>query len=257
MLEKILDYQEKRKQKKKEMEPKKLEIYLIIFGIAIIILLLNNIFGDGNTSKSNNTSKLKTFVTAERLDEYFNKIKNNYEIKAKITRNDEEYTYLYETDGTFEGIEVSKYDIGYLKYKDNKYVVKNNTLVINNNINIDKYVNTNFCNLEFIKNIISKSECSRKNRNISKCEIKFNDLLNEYNTLFNKSYTIYDDNTKVTMLVYNSASNITNFKMDYRLLNNIISNDSYDKLIYNIYISDIDKVDYTDAYTHFPELFKK
>ena len=256
MLEKILDYQEKRKQKKKEMEPKKLEIYLIIFGIAIIILLLNNIFGDGNTPKSNNTSKLKTFVTAEKLDE-FNKIKNNYEITAKITRNDEEYTYLYETDGTFEGIEVSKYDIGYLKYKDNKYVVKNNTLVINNNINVDKYVNTNFCNLKFIKNIISKSECSRKNRNISKCEIKFNDLLNEYNTLFNKSYTIYDDNTKVTMLVYNSASNITNFKMDYRLLNNIISNDSYDKLIYNIYISDIDKVDYTDAYKHFPELFKK
>ena len=75
MLEKILDYQEKRKQKKKEMEPKKLEIYLIIFGIAIIILLLNNIFGDGNTSKSNNTSKLKAFVTAERLDIYFNKIK--------------------------------------------------------------------------------------------------------------------------------------------------------------------------------------
>ena len=104
MLEKILDYQEKRKQKKKEMEPKKLEIYLIIFGIAIIILLLNNIFGDGNTPKSNNTSKLKTFVTAERLDEYFNKIKNNYELTAKITRNDEEYTYLYETDGTFEGM---------------------------------------------------------------------------------------------------------------------------------------------------------
>ena len=44
MLEKILDYQEKRKQKKKQMEPKKLEIYLIIFGIAIIIVLINNIF---------------------------------------------------------------------------------------------------------------------------------------------------------------------------------------------------------------------
>ena len=100
MLEKILDYQEKRKQKKKEMEPKKLEIYLIIFGIAIIILLLNNIFGDGNTSKSNNTSKLKAFVTAERLDKYFNKIKNNYELTAKITRNDEE---INETDNIATG----------------------------------------------------------------------------------------------------------------------------------------------------------
>ncbi|UKI58814.1 MAG: hypothetical protein L6V81_05550 [Clostridium sp.] len=50
-----------------------------------------------------------------------------------------------------------------------------------------------------------------KNRNISTCEIKFNDLLSEYNTLFNKSYTVYDDNTKITMQVYNSASNITNF----------------------------------------------
>ena len=59
------------------------------------------------------------------------------------------------------------------------------------------------------------------------------------------------------MQVYNSASNITNFKMDYRLLNNIISNDSYDELIYNIYISNVDKVDYSDAYTLFPDLFKK
>ncbi|UKI58813.1 MAG: hypothetical protein L6V81_05545 [Clostridium sp.] len=45
--------------------------------------------------------------------------------------------------------------------------------------------------------------------------------------------------------------------MDYRLLNNIISNDSYDELIYNIYISNVDKVDYSDAYTLFPDLFKK
>ena len=154
-------------------------------------------------------------------------------------------------------MEVSNFNIGYLKYKGNKYEVKNNKLVINNDISVDKYVNTNFCNLEFIKNIISKSECSRKNRNISTCEIKFNDLLSEYNTLFNKSYTVYDDNTKITMQVYNSASNITNFKMDYRLLNNIISNDSYDELIYNIYISNVDKVDYSDAYTLFPDLFKK
>lgn len=257
MLEKILDYQEKRKQKKKELEPKKLEIYLIIFGVAVIIVLLNNIFGDGITTNNDKTNRLKVFVTAEKLDEYFGKIKNNYELTAKITRNNDEYQYLYETDGIFEGMEVSNFNIGYLKYKGNKYEVKNNKLVINNDISVDKYVNTNFCNLEFIKNIISKSECSRKNRNISTCEIKFNDLLSEYNTLFNKSYTVYDDNTKITMQVYNSASNITNFKMDYRLLNNIISNDSYDELIYNIYISNVDKVDYSDAYTLFPDLFKK
>lgn len=257
MLEKILDYQEKRKQKKKQMEPKKLEIYLIIFGIAIIIVLLNNIFGDGITPSNNKNTKSNAFVTTEKLNEYFNKIKNNYELTTKITRNNTEYAYIYETDGTFEGIEVSKYDIGYLRYKGNKYEFKNNTLTINNDINVDKYVNTNFCNLEFIKNIILKSECTIKNRNISTCEIKFNDLLNEYNTLFNKSYTIYDDNTKVTMFVYNSSSNITNFKMDYRLLNNIISKDSYNELIYNIYISKVDKVDFSDAYTIFPDLFKK
>ena len=78
MLEKILDYQEKRKQKKKELEPKKLEIYLIIFGVAVIIVLLNNIFGDGITTNNDKTNRLKVFVTAEKLDEYFGKIKNNY-----------------------------------------------------------------------------------------------------------------------------------------------------------------------------------
>lgn len=257
MLEKILDYEEKRKQKKKELDPKKAQIYLIIFGIAVIIVLLRSIMTGEGIIKQETKKTLKAFVTDEKLDNFFNKINNNYELTAKINKDDSEYQYLYSTDGTFESYEVRKYDIGYLKYKDEYYVVKNNDLVKSNNFNIEEYVNTNLCNLNFIKNIIKKSECVRKNKNISSCEISFNELLREYNYEFNTSYQIYDDETKITMFVYNSASSITNFKMDYRLLNNMISNTSYDSLTYNIFVSDIDKVDYSEIMDTFPNLFKK
>ncbi|UKI58816.1 MAG: hypothetical protein L6V81_05560 [Clostridium sp.] len=50
---KYLIIKKKRKQKeKKNWNLKKLEIYLIIFGVAVIIVLLNNIFGDGITTNN-------------------------------------------------------------------------------------------------------------------------------------------------------------------------------------------------------------
>ena len=44
MLEKILEFEEKRKEKKKARSPKMLEIYLIILGVSIIFVLINSIF---------------------------------------------------------------------------------------------------------------------------------------------------------------------------------------------------------------------
>ena len=68
---------------------------------------------------------------------------------------------------------------------------------------------------------------------------------------------MYDDKTTVTMLVYNSGKHVTNFKMDYKLLNNIINENRYNSLIYNIYISNIDKIDNTEIYNQFSDIFEK
>ena len=53
MLEKILEFEEKRKEKKKARSPKMLEVYLIILGIAIIFVLINSIFSDGSSRRKN------------------------------------------------------------------------------------------------------------------------------------------------------------------------------------------------------------
>ncbi|UKI58815.1 MAG: hypothetical protein L6V81_05555 [Clostridium sp.] len=63
------------------------------------------------------TNRLKSICySRKKLDEYFGKNKKIImNLLLKITRNNDEYQYLYETDGIFEGMEVSNYNIGYLK----------------------------------------------------------------------------------------------------------------------------------------------
>lgn len=259
MLEKLLEHQEKRKQKKKERTPKVLEIYLIIFGIVIIFVLGSSILNDGKPIISSN-KKIKTNVTSEIVNEYFNGIKDNYALDIKINKNDNEYEYSYESDGTINIYEINKYDIMYLKYKDDYYTYnKDKTSIVkyNSSVSLEKYVDDKLYNFEFIKAIFNKCEYKHRNQNITECIIKFNDLINIYNNLYNKSYSSYDDTTAVTMLVYNSGKSITNFKMDYRLLNNYISNDTYSSYIYNIFITSVNKVNYNDAYNYFQDLFKK
>ena len=259
MLEKILEHQEKRKQKKQERTPKMLEIYLIIFGIVIIFVLGSSILSDGKPIINSN-KKSKTNVTSEIVNEYFAGIKDNYALDVKIKKNDNEYTYSYESDGTIKMYQISAYDILYLKYKDDYYTYnkdKTNIVKYNDNVSLEKYVDDKLYNFEFIKAIFNKCEYKHRNQNITECIIKFNDLITIYNNLYNKSYSSYDDTTSVTMLVYNSGKSITNFKMDYRLLNNFISNDTYSKYTYNIFITSVNKVEYSDANTYFPELFKK
>ena len=120
MLEKILDYQEKRKQKKHERTSKMLEIYLIIFGIVIIFVLGSSILNNGKLV-TNVNKKSKTNVTSKIVNEYFNGIKDNYALDIKINKNDNEYEYSYESDGTIKMYQIDAYDILYLKYKDDYY----------------------------------------------------------------------------------------------------------------------------------------
>lgn len=258
MLEKILEFEEKRKEKKKAKSPKMLEIYLIILGIAIIFVLINSIFSDGSSRGKN--SDIKPNLSVENVNEYFSNIKNNYNMSVKVSSDLSDFEFIYETDGKFEGFEIDKYNLKYFKYNDKFYTInKNQTNIVryNDNVYSDTYINSKFYDLEFIKNIFNKCEYKYKSRNITECNIKFNDLLSVYNNLYSSSYSVYDDKTIVTMLVYNSGKHVTNFKMDYKLLNNIINENKFDSLTYNIYISNIDKIDNTEIYNQFSSVFEK
>ena len=114
MLEKILEFEEKRKEKKKARSPKMLEIYLIILGVAIIFVLINSIFSDGSSRRKN--AEIKPNITVENVNEYFNSIKNNYNLSINVVSDLSDFEFVYETDGKFEGYEIDKYNLKYFKY---------------------------------------------------------------------------------------------------------------------------------------------
>ena len=178
-----------------------LGIGLIFIIILVVIVKVSGIKKEENIPQNETKEEIKELT----IDDKLNKLTDNYKYNYEITIGEITYTY----NGSKMGLKES----GYLKindnylyyYKDNNYTyeVKNGGLFQIDNLydNID----TNYLNLDYIKNLIKDKEYTKENN-------KYIYTLENMQIIINTS----EDNIESIII-----SNENNYKLEYSEIGNI------------------------------------
>ena len=178
-----------------------LGIGLIFIIILVVIVKVSGIKKEENIPQNETKEEIKELT----IDDKLNKLTDNYKYNYEITIGEITYTY--------NGSKMCLKESGYLKindnylyyYKDNNYTyeVKNGGLFQIDNLydNID----TNYLNLDYIKNLIKDKEYTKENN-------KYIYTLENMQIIINTS----EDNIESIII-----SNENNYKLEYSEIGNI------------------------------------
>ena len=159
------------------------------------------------------------------IDDYFNKISDNYTMGIKTSSKE----IIYSRDKDFEIYESNNFENKlYLKYNNKTYIIVDDKLkeIENDNDLLDRY----YYDIKLIKELLK--HCNYKSyRSEVTCRISADDFNKEFLSLYGLGRLGVDD---VTILFNHSEDNI----------DKIVVNTNEDK--YNISISNIDKNDYSN-----------
>lgn len=249
--------------KKEEKEPTKEEKdqdlkqkFLIYFIIAIVcasILSINP--GENKTTNKNNEKKEETItIKKEDIINKLDLVKDNYKLEIYKTVNDEEkedkLEISREKDFTiFYGSSLN--NEGYVEYKGKQYIIKDEDFVLDKNNTVKNDIPQYVYNIDLLKKIINYCEFIDNNT----CEINVSNYLTEYNNIYKTTYSIEEDK-KIQITIEYGSKKINQISYDFSEIEKII-NKKQDKVIYKIYINEINTNNFENEIKYFEELSKK
>lgn len=224
---------------------------MLVKGILIVLILIFMILFiifSGNGSRKNNK---KYPLTHEDLNKLLDMIGDNYTLDIDETINGKMNNIIYSRDSKLELYESN--NKAYMYYKNKLYEINQDNYKIKNVDNLS-FVDNPFYNINLLKNVFKHCKLEYVNNVKSICNIKSNDYLNEYNLMYNTTFSGNDDIIKFNLVYYNTG--IGKINVDYSNINRIINN-NYDSVKYGIRIDDLNKNNFDDFINYYKDTLNK
>ena len=210
--------------------------------VVVITIMMVFIFISGS-----NASIKKSSITNDKLNEYMDRIKDNYTLNIDETINGKLTSIIYSRDSSLETYETN--NIAYLYYNNKLFSIDNKTYKLKKE-SILPFVNNPYYDINLIKNAFKHCELKYINVVKSTCTVSVNDYINEYNTLYNQNITSTEGSLFFDIIY--SSTGVSKINVDYSKINRIIKIDN-SIIKYGIRINNIGKNNYSD----FLDYYKK